>query len=171
MWLKKSDETKNQNEIQDGGIITFGGYDSAYFYGEHKYVPLVDDQRYWEFTMNQIFLGPQGSGFCMGIGGCRVFIDSGFPVIGGPEDLIESLNIALGGDEVGTVRKFLHCPNHDRCSRMVRGSKRPKSETSEVLYDNFMSTSPGRFHLLPHGRILVSKILLLGARVDLQQEK
>ncbi|CAN8248507.1 unnamed protein product [Cochlearia groenlandica] len=53
--------------------------------------------------MNQIFLGPQRSGLCMGIGGCRVFIDSGFPVIGGPEDLIESLNIALGGDEVRTV--------------------------------------------------------------------
>ncbi|XP_056855322.1 cardosin-E-like [Raphanus sativus] len=95
LWLKYYNE-----QDEEGGAIVFGGIDNAHFRGAHTYVPIIEEY-YWEFKMNEILIGGQGTGHC--VDGCSVMIDSGESYLIGPSSIIESINIALGADEVANV--------------------------------------------------------------------
>lgn len=76
LWLKYYNE-----QDEEGGAIVFGGIDNAHFRGAHTYVPIIEEY-YWEFKMNEILIGGQGTGHC--VDGCSVMIDSGESYLIGP---------------------------------------------------------------------------------------
>ncbi|CAI9294760.1 unnamed protein product [Lactuca saligna] len=86
-WLNRN--TKDN----EGGELVFGGVDTNHFRGEHIYVP-VTQKGYWQFEMNDVFIGNEPSGFCTN--GCAAIADSGTSLLVGPTAVVTQINQAIG---------------------------------------------------------------------------
>ncbi|KAL4555548.1 hypothetical protein LXL04_038170 [Taraxacum kok-saghyz] len=86
-WLNRN--TSNE----EGGELVFGGVDTNHFKGKHTYVP-VTQKGYWQFEMNDFFIGNDSTGFCDG--GCAAIADSGTSLMAGPTAVVTQINEAIG---------------------------------------------------------------------------
>lgn len=81
----------------EGGELVFGGVDTDHFIGEHTYVP-VTQKGYWQFEMNDVFIGNETTGFCTD--GCAAIADSGTSLLAGPTIVVTEINQAIGAGGV-----------------------------------------------------------------------
>ncbi|PSS21635.1 Aspartic proteinase [Actinidia chinensis var. chinensis] len=90
-WLNRDPQAKQ------GGEIVFGGVDQKHFRGQHTFVP-VTQKGYWEFQLDDFFIGGNSTGFCDG--GCSAIVDSGTSLLAGPTGVIAEINHAIGAEGI-----------------------------------------------------------------------
>ncbi|XP_064400417.1 lysosomal aspartic protease-like [Halichondria panicea] len=76
-----------------GGELLLGGTDPNRFSGDLKYVNL-DQETYWQFTMDKITVDGGGTTYC---NGCDAIADTGTSLIAGPSTDVTAINKQIGG--------------------------------------------------------------------------
>ncbi|XP_062949638.1 cathepsin D isoform X1 [Cynocephalus volans] len=78
--------------VQPGGELMLGGFDSKYYKGSLSYVN-VTRQAYWQVRLDQMDVG---SGLTLCQGGCEAIVDTGTSLLVGPVDEVRELQKAIG---------------------------------------------------------------------------
>jgi cathepsin D len=86
-----------------GGELIFGGSDPKYYRGIFTYVD-VDEARYWQFTMDGVFVSGKRKVYCTHP--CKAIADTGTSLIVGPVININQLNLELGAKRLN--QRFYH---------------------------------------------------------------
>jgi len=78
-----------------GGELTLGGTNPAHYTGAITYVPLTNET-YWEFKMDDVYLGGKSLNLCSGPQGCHAIADTGTSLLAGPSDIVATINKKIG---------------------------------------------------------------------------
>ena len=87
----------NSMTSPNGGVLTLGGADPAYYTGEFT-CTRVTKEGFWQIEMDGVSVGGEAEEeeekLCKG--GCPAIVDTGTSLIGGPADEVDELNRRLG---------------------------------------------------------------------------
>jgi cathepsin D len=93
-----------------GGQLIFGGSDPKYYRGIFTYVD-VDEEGYWQFTMDRVFVNGKRNVYCNY--GCKAIADTGTSHIVGPQVDINDLNLELGAKRIDRRFYYFDCEQLD----------------------------------------------------------
>lgn len=99
------DTSKDEN---DGGVATFGGYDTTAFTGDIKWLP-VRRKAYWEVSFEGIGLGDEFAE----LHNTGAAIDTGTSLITLPSSLAEIINLKIGATKSWSGQYQVECDTRD----------------------------------------------------------
>ncbi|GMT36961.1 hypothetical protein PFISCL1PPCAC_28258, partial [Pristionchus fissidentatus] len=100
-WLNRDLSGGLDNE-KSGGEMTLCGTDPAHYVGEIAWEPLTAED-YWRINLGEVKVG----GVSYAKGPVSAIVDTGTSLLTGPPEVVDKINHAIGGREIGKTGEFM----------------------------------------------------------------
>jgi len=90
---------RDPSNVDNGGELLLGGIDTTRYTGDINYIPLKDTS-WWLIDQDSVSVGSYS------VTGGSAILDTGTSLIGGPPDVIQSINSAVGAQDDGNGNYF-----------------------------------------------------------------
>ncbi|MBN3303097.1 PEPA protein, partial [Amia calva] len=98
-----------------GSVVTFGGFDSAYYTGQINWIP-VTRQGYWQISIQNVMVNGQVVACAQG---CQGIVDSGTSLIAGPQSDITIIQQQIGATMTSNSQYSINCQNMGNMPEVV----------------------------------------------------